>query len=505
VVILLLACTASSPSATDTGAPPDTADSGAGGDSADTAVDPADVDADGDGVTPNEGDCDDTHPNVYPGAPDYCDGLDADCDGEPIPDGSCFAVGDASVQWSWWIRSGDFEPLYCVVGEVSGDGTNDIVAQAKTGSLVLVETTPLRERAPVSDWGETGWSSGYPAWVLPNLAPPAEMTGDGVDDVIVTTDSQLDSTGGVFLFPGRTTDFPTDAPRFDEGAQAWWLDGDGLEMDSARDGSVGDVTGDGLADVLVRTVDRTHDHLTLVPGDPEVTGEHGFAELPSIWTDEDDTDAISLSVVGDLDGDGCADLRFDTGTPDVDSYLLFMSGADWVDGGHLRDEAVTLTVGEPADGEGVNGPWQDRAGGDLDQDGLDDALVSRTEDSGGRCATILSGGLPSGDLGAWTFASVCGDADASPESWTGDLDEDGVSEIASITGFLIPSAPLAAGGTFDIADLRTPRVDPKQGLRDITDLDGDGRPEWIFTDSYDHGETYILAGFDIPWEDDTKW
>jgi hypothetical protein len=38
------------------------------------------VDADGDGFTPCEGDCDDTRASVYPSAPPVCDGLDNDCD-----------------------------------------------------------------------------------------------------------------------------------------------------------------------------------------------------------------------------------------------------------------------------------------------------------------------------------------------------------------------------------------------------------------------------------------
>ena len=92
MVILLLACGSgtSSPDDSarglgetaehdDTG--PDTGDTADAGDTADSVVDPSLVDADGDGYTPDAGDCDDTRPNVYPGAPDYCDGLDADCDG----------------------------------------------------------------------------------------------------------------------------------------------------------------------------------------------------------------------------------------------------------------------------------------------------------------------------------------------------------------------------------------------------------------------------------------
>ena len=39
------------------------------------------IDADDDGFTVADGDCDDSNPTVYPGAEEICDGLDSDCDG----------------------------------------------------------------------------------------------------------------------------------------------------------------------------------------------------------------------------------------------------------------------------------------------------------------------------------------------------------------------------------------------------------------------------------------
>jgi len=66
------------------------------------------IDADGDGVDAyTEGDCDDSDPNVYPGAPERCDGVDNDCDDAtpellqtvwaPDADGDGFGDGSASI------------------------------------------------------------------------------------------------------------------------------------------------------------------------------------------------------------------------------------------------------------------------------------------------------------------------------------------------------------------------------------------------------------------------
>jgi hypothetical protein len=47
-----------------------------------TFVDNLDDDWDKDGFTESNGDCDDTNSEIYPGAIEYCNGFDNDCNGE---------------------------------------------------------------------------------------------------------------------------------------------------------------------------------------------------------------------------------------------------------------------------------------------------------------------------------------------------------------------------------------------------------------------------------------
>lgn len=72
----------------DTGDSADSQDSGETGDSVDThdSEETGPDDADGDGYTEDEGDCDDDDRSVHPGAPELCNGEDDDCDGQEDED-----------------------------------------------------------------------------------------------------------------------------------------------------------------------------------------------------------------------------------------------------------------------------------------------------------------------------------------------------------------------------------------------------------------------------------
>lgn len=60
-----------------------------------------DVDGDGDGVDPRDGDCDDADADVFPGAVEVCDGNDDDCDGT--------TDGPGSADAATWYADGDLD------------------------------------------------------------------------------------------------------------------------------------------------------------------------------------------------------------------------------------------------------------------------------------------------------------------------------------------------------------------------------------------------------------
>jgi glucose/arabinose dehydrogenase len=96
-----------------------------------------DADFDGDGVSPNQGDCDDSRASTFPGAPDICDGLDNGCNGTPDDDtcdryetsgdgrvdgvelswiGRAFGACSADPAAEWWFAA-DYDRDGCIEGD----------------------------------------------------------------------------------------------------------------------------------------------------------------------------------------------------------------------------------------------------------------------------------------------------------------------------------------------------------------------------------------------------
>ena len=214
----------------DTGEPADTGDTGPVVDTADTG-DTAEVvdDADGDGFRAQDGDCDDARANVYPGAPDGCDALDQDCDGEAIPAGACGEEWDPAVSASW-VLVGDAEgALYSAPlapGDLDGDGLGDVVYEQfpeKSYSIGFLSGGSL-------DWsGLVGETRGQVRAVylrdqLSRTVAARDVDGDGLDDVWSWGSSSTAYDGNVYLLAGGSSAFDGGTHDVREVALGWWTD-----------------------------------------------------------------------------------------------------------------------------------------------------------------------------------------------------------------------------------------------------------------------------------------
>ncbi|WP_425639173.1 HYR domain-containing protein [Algoriphagus yeomjeoni] len=125
-------------------------------------IDSGDLDSDGDGFTPNQGDCDDADDTVYPGAVEFCDGKDNNCDG----------TIDEGVQTAFYV-------------DVDGDGFGD-----KNATPVFACSAPegfVTDNSDCDDLDDTV----YPG--APELCDGKDNNCDGIVDEDVQTAFYVDA------------------------------------------------------------------------------------------------------------------------------------------------------------------------------------------------------------------------------------------------------------------------------------------------------------------------
>ena len=376
--------------------------------------------------TDNALDCDDGDLAISPGADEHCDGVDEDCDG---------VVDDSAVDVSEWYTDGD--------GDGWGDAAERVTAcEAPAGTVAAVgdcdDTDPsvypyAEEACTEADTNCDG---------LPGARDDDEDGARGCDgdcddgDAAIYPDAPERCNGIDDDCDGRVDD--DDDDRITTGLERTYADSDGdgygdeddpgelaCEPDPGRVSSHDDCDDgdDGVhpdaIEVCSTSADDDCDGST---SDCSVT----FGDDGLVFVGEAELDRAGAGLaVADLDGDGVEDLAVAAPGRGSDKGSVYVV---------LHPSVASEDLGDAAEWKGTAAG--DEAGaalmsaGDVDGDGLMDLGVGAP---GGEDVFVLSGPASAGGGLTGADAVLAGPGEDSAFGaalWFGDLDHDGVTDVA---------------------------------------------------------------------------
>ena len=428
-----------------------------------------------------DGDCDDGDDDIYPGAPERCDvsNEDEDCDSlKEDADADSSGKSDA-----WFDADGDnrgdpaLAGTRCDLGTEWADNAedcDDTDAAMWTDRAEVCEdgldydcdsvdpNCRLAGSLDLFDADATLKGDAFAGLGL-SFAALGDVDSDGKDDFAVSAllAGQVYLVRGVGLVDGFASDWPT---LTGTGADAL---GDGLA-------GVGDMDGDGVADLLAGAPDADADAgaVYLFAGDLAADASVGAAGA-SVLGDEGEQLGSALAGPGDFDGDGLAAEVLASGVGFVRTFDATLGLVSTWTGGVVGAPALAVVP-------------------DFDGDGLDEALVG---DAAADRAWLVVGGR-SGDLDldvdadAAYSAAFSGDAAGWAVAGADDLNGDGFGDIVvgapdSDAGgvdageaYIMFGATTVADRALDGADARLASLDAGDGagsaVAGVGDADGDG-------------------------------
>lgn len=478
-----------------------------------------------------------------PGKPDDSgeppdDSGDTDTDTAAPPDGDELASAWATFTGGPSDAAGN---AVAGVGDVSGDGRDDVLVAAYYGNEVCVWFGPIAAGAhPIATadaclTGEDTYDfAGY------TVAAVQDVTGDGVSDVLVGAIGNADAglnAGKAYLLAGPLA--PGVSPLAD--AAASWggeTSGDYAGIGLAR---AGDLDGDGAPDLLVGASGNDGSgagggRAYLITGGFD-TRDVPLATIPTTFVGlplptkaapphgsygGGDSVGDSMAGVGDVNGDGFDDVLIGaagdaTLGPSTGKAGVFFgpigAGEHSIEAADLmwRGSAAESYVGSPVG-----------AAGDIDDDGRADYLISADGLGGGTVFLVfgsdLTGDVPIDEADAAWAAATPEDQAGFGLAWGGDVTGDGVGDLLiGAPGTDPDGTALDAGGAWLVEG---PAVAGRYALDDAArlylgekvgdnagrsvarggDLTGDGVADWLVGAIYNDeggsfgGKAYLLAG-----------
>ena len=460
-----------------------------------------------DGYVTTATDCDDTNPNIYSGAPEYCDGADDDCNGvvdnDPVDGTTWYADVDADGYGD------EADPQVACeqpLGTIAkGGDCNDHDNHAWPGAPEICgdgqvndcDATPNDAAAICGGWGDpvaaddVAWSmtlASTDSYLGATLAGVGDIDGNGFNDVLIG--AVHDGGGGEHA--GQVVVVRTLSAS--GVATSTELDGATGDELGAEVSALGDVDGDGKDEYLLASTlysDRSQGRVTVMAGS---AGEPSLGDARATWDGDGDGEIAgteALAPLGDMDGDGVPDFvvgaRYGSLGETYAGQAYVVSGS--ATGANSLADATARLYGTTSFGLSasvVAGP------GDLDGDGIADVVM----DASGDAAWILFGPV-TGDVNAGADADlrVLDSSSLGLSDVQGaDLDGDGTADLVLSTAAESTMAD-RAGGVFvhlgpwtkDVeltdADLtilgETEAANLGGEVAILDDADGDGQPDLL--------------------------
>jgi hypothetical protein len=326
-------------------------------------------------------------------------------------------------------------------GDIDGDGFSDLIV----GNITATASKDGSNRISVYRGSAAGFTAlSAPSWIIhvpppdvdggaaftyfaASVTVPGDVNGDGYADILASSITSGDVKGPTFVFFGHASG-PSSVPDTE-------LHGEGVAYHMFPAGPIGDVDGDGYADVLCGTEAGWGTFLFMGgPSGPLDTRRRTVVHPATAGGDF----GRLLVGTGDLDGDGLPD--FAIGAPSSGADGGSSPGQVYVFRGETGPGIVAAdwTLTGP-DGNGGNFGAAGTTAGDLDGDGYDDMVIGAQQAFGSAGRAYYFRGGPSGvsDGARVTLMGPGGGGWFGGAAQAGDIDGDGFADTlvaASVYG-----------------------------------------------------------------------
>jgi hypothetical protein len=252
-------------------------------------------------------------------------------------------------------------------GDIDGNGVADVVFQAGTSIFTKAAGDLAHGFGPVAFTVPDGWE----------VTGVGDVNGDGAADIVITDTANDGNTGATFYFDVKATAAALSGPN----PQVFGSNVASPGADFVVKG-IGDIDGDGIGDVVFQSVSTG----ITIYSDMAAVAQHVAVGVFTL-TDTQHLVAVTgdpsfvVKAVGDLDGDGFADVVFEQetnpGNGSPISSILVEAHNDHDGTGHFTLVPISL------DGSGAPtnlAAFDVKGIADVNGDGINDIVMQYTQD-----------------------------------------------------------------------------------------------------------------------------